>query len=235
MLPNLHPLFRLYHKSQKGNVDSTTLNEFETPDSWRETEYKEHRRSEPVPSEDLQLDEFEKALYKRESFGDSLSTDHRTYRELLKMLACAYGERKDGKRPVPSGGQRYPLELYVISKSVENIQRDIYHFNVQTHRLEQLPLSTMPEDLSEIWPNLPTEINAMVVITAVPDRSTKKYGEKGYLLTLLEAGCILQNIQLLGNHIGAGTRPYSNFRNRNLREMLKMQRKEIILTTVGVI
>lgn len=233
MTPDIHPIFRLYHKTQIAAVDPSEIEAYEHPDSWHEVEYKTYRRSRLVDIPAPRLDDFERALYTRSSFQDPEGT-RVTARDLLTVLTCAYGEREDGKRPVPSGGQRYPLELYAVTTGVEDVANGVCHFDVQTNELEQLDREYSADDVREIWDEVPESVKAMIVVTAVPDRSTRKYGEKGYLFSLIEAGCVLQNIQLASGNAGIATRPYANFKYRHLRELLGIPSEELILLSVAL-
>ena len=61
-----------------------------------------------------------------------LSLEH-----LAALLAAAY-RSIGGRRPVPSGGALYPLELYVVALTVESIESASYHYDPFRHRLERI-------------------------------------------------------------------------------------------------
>ncbi len=61
------------------------------------------------------------------------------------MLAAAYAAGAHGRRPVPSAGALYPLELYVVAAAVNGLDRGIYHFNPFRLRLARLGSFSWPE------------------------------------------------------------------------------------------
>jgi SagB-type dehydrogenase family enzyme len=124
------------------------------------------------------------------------------------------------RRPVPSAGALYPLELYVIALSVDGLDRAVSHYNPFRHRLEQL----RPFDEAEIRaamadPGLIAGTAALIVVTAMFWRSRFKYGIRGYRFVLLEAGHAVQNAVLAAAALGIEALPLGGFYDRIL-EML---------------
>ena len=59
-------------------------------------------------------------------------------RDLAAVLQASYATtRRDGelRRPVPSGGALYPLELYVVALDVDGAAPSALHYNPMRHRL----------------------------------------------------------------------------------------------------
>lgn len=112
------------------------------------------------------------------------------------------------ERPVPSGGGMYPLELYTLTRQVTGIENGIYHYNPLLHGLEQVRAVTLPDPLLRYlfmgqYPVLMAA--AIVVISAAPGRSMKKYGDRGYRYMLFEAGHVAQNMNLAACAMGLET------------------------------
>src|SRR5207247_1836025 len=63
-------------------------------------------------------------------------------RDLGALLEASYAAalRAPGavRRPVPSGGALYPLELYLLALDVDGIEPAVLHYNPFRHRLETL-------------------------------------------------------------------------------------------------
>jgi SagB-type dehydrogenase family enzyme len=102
-------------------------------------------------------------------------------------------------RPVPSAGGLFPLEIYVASQRVQDLQDGLHHYNVRNHALE--PMSNGPI-FKTLQPHLfmfqsIEHANAIVFLAAVFNRTQKKYGPRGYRYILLEAGHVAQNLCLL--------------------------------------
>lgn len=121
------------------------------------------------------------------------------------------------RRPVPSGGALYPLELYVVGLRVAGIEATALHYNPFRHRLEALG-AVDSDDVREalVDPTLVDRAAAILVVTAVFWRSRFKYGLRGYRFALLEAGHVLQNAVLAATALGLSALPLGGFYDRRL-------------------
>jgi SagB-type dehydrogenase family enzyme len=146
-------------------------------------------------------------------------------RDLAALLGAAYAatERDAGqmRRPVPSAGALYPLELYVLPLSVAGLDAANYHYDPFRHRLERL------DDLSEhdvaaalVDPTLVDAAAAVVVITAMFWRSRFKYGLRGYRFALLEAGHVMQNAVLAATALRLPALPLGGFYDTRLEALV---------------
>ena len=109
-----------------------------------------------------------------------------------------------GLRTAPSAGALYPLELYVVAGNVDGLAPGVYHYHPGRHRLQQ----TRPDDLRHLlaraahgqsWVRTAA---AVVVVTAVYDRTTRKYGERGIRYVHMEVGHAAQNLFLQAEALG---------------------------------
>ena len=126
------------------------------------------------------------------------------------------------ERPVPSGGGMYPLELYVMTRAVDTLEKGIYHYVPLHHGLEVVRRVTLPEPLLRYlfmgqYPVL--KAAAIVMISAAPDRSMKKYGDRGYRYILFEAGHVAQNLNLAASALGLETLNLGGFFDDELNRM----------------
>ena len=110
------------------------------------------------------------------------------------------------ERPVPSGGGLYPLELYVLAQHVDGLDRA----STTTCRSATASSSCAPSRCrsmltAEMFLGQPYLIDAaaVIVITAVVERSLWKYEDRGYRYILLEAGHVAQNINLCAQASGS--------------------------------
>lgn len=141
------------------------------------------------------------------------------------------------KRSYPSGGTRYPLEVYLIILNCEGIEKGLYHYNVKENSLELL----LDEDLNnwlvrntdgEKWI---TNAAVVVIITGVLDRVRIKYGDRGYRLTLIEAGHLSQNMLLLATGLGLGSCPLAGFIDSEVNRLLDINlQKEVALYMIAI-
>jgi SagB-type dehydrogenase family enzyme len=152
----------------------------------------------------------EDALAQRRSMAATepavLSLEH-----LAAVLAAAY-RSIGGRRPVPSGGALYPLELYVVALTVESLEAASYHYNPFRHRLERIgPGVRADVGAALVDPALAENAAALIVVTAMFWRSRFKYGLRGYRFALLEAGHAVQNTVLAATALRVPALPLGGF------------------------
>ncbi len=205
---------RLFHDSSKdlggGGTVGIPADEKEWPEEWLTVEYKEYPRfpSLPLPDAHQKADFFE--LVKERSSRRTFSGEAVSAKDLSMLLKYSCGIIQNAgdhnpRRAQPSGGARYPLEVYpIVLVGGEDIPAGLYHYNVRQHALDSLwqrPFSG--EDIGSMFAyEFVQRASLALVITAVFDRTQRKYGERGYRYILLEAGHIGQNIYLAAEALG---------------------------------
>jgi SagB-type dehydrogenase family enzyme len=138
----------------------------------------------------------------------------------LDVLACVLGSAYRsvaGRRPVPSGGALYPLELYVVALDVNQLESGVHHYNPYRHCLERLRAcgrAGVGEAL--VSPELAEHAAALIVVTAFFWRTRFKYGLRGYRFALLEAGHVVQNTVLVAAALRVPALPLGGFYDRLL-------------------
>jgi SagB-type dehydrogenase family enzyme len=108
-------------------------------------------------------------------------------------------------RAQASAGKRYPLEIYIVNLRAGDLQRFVYHYNPETHTLDELwSLDYFNDKIIHdmLLPDWATDAGALCFITGVPERSTSKYGERGYRFMYLEAGAVAHMLHILGSNNG---------------------------------
>jgi SagB-type dehydrogenase family enzyme len=159
------------------------------------------------------------ALAQRRSMAPAelavLSLEH-----LAGLLAAAY-RSIGGRRPVPSGGALYPLELYVVALTVESLEAASYHYDPFRHRLERIgPGVRADVGAALVDPALAENAAALVVVTVMFWRSRFKYGLRGYRFALLEAGHMVQNTVLAATALRVPALPLGGFYDRRADELV---------------
>lgn len=141
-------------------------------------------------------------------------------------------------RPVPSGGGLYPLELYVLAQRVRHLDGGVYHYVPLGHRLEVVRPDALPAHLSsEMFLGQPylVQAAAIIVITAVVERSLWKYDDRGYRYLVLEAGHVAQNINLCVAGLGLAALNLGGFFDEDMIALLKLDPDhEIVLYGVAL-
>jgi SagB-type dehydrogenase family enzyme len=143
--------------------------------------------------------------------------------ELSTLLDTAYGVRRrdDGlRRTVPSGGALYPLELYPVVLTVEDVEPGVYHYDPFAHRLADLARDVALLERALVDPDLLARTSVAVVITAVFWRSRFKYGQRAYRFALLEVGHVAQNLLLAAAALELEALPLGGFYDRRLEDAI---------------
>lgn len=126
-------------------------------------------------------------------------------------------------RPVPSGGGLYPLELYVIARTIDGLTPGVYHYAPVLDGLERLREVDVPARfLTYLFMGQPVAAEAacVVVLTAVVSRSLGKYGDRGYRYLMFEAGHVAQNSNLAAVDQGLGACNLGGFFDDELAALL---------------
>lgn len=111
------------------------------------------------------------------------------------------GVRQLTRRPYPSGGSRYGLELYAIIGACRGIPRGMYHYDPLCHRLEAL--AAPGADVNGLLrraaaaAGMSAEPQVLIVIAARFRRVTWKYSSMAYALVLKEVGALYQTMYLV--------------------------------------
>lgn len=127
------------------------------------------------------------------------------------LLAICHYAYSIANHVVPSGGGLYPLSLYVlVEKDQEtgsnNVPSGYYYYDDTSDNLVRFKQAD-EQALKHCFNDVQTPFNTSVQIVIVGDleRQTYKYSNRGYRLTLLEAGHVAQNINLCCTELGLGS------------------------------
>lgn len=158
--------------------------------------------------------------------------------ELAALLHHGYGvERHSGPamqdRPAPSGGGLYPLELSLLVRAVAGLEPGVYHYVPAANGLERLREGALPPELlTYLFMGQPwvADAAAVLVISLAGGRSLTKYGDRGYRYALLEAGHVMQNLNLVAVALGLGSVNLGGFFDDELGGLLRLDsEREICL------
>lgn len=231
-----YDLERFFYTNTQGG-DYTRTYDGDYPEEWTTIEYKEYDRCErepldpPVDQLDSSIDDALSNRYSPLAFtGESVGVE-----QLAGTLLGAFETHQfkgDGRplRAYPSAGARYPLEVYVSAAAVEGLPDGLYHVNVRTESLERIHQEPYRDRLADqSGQEIPRDAAFTVFITAVPERSRRKYDLAGYRYLLFEAGHLMQNFLLLATSLSFQGRAWAAFIEHNVRTYLKVPEDEDIL------
>ncbi len=158
--------------------------------------------------------------------------------EVAQLLWSAQGiTRRDGLRTAPSAGALYPLEIYLVAGNVNDLPVGVWHYLPDNHRLEQLgdddirtPLAHAA--LDQAWIR---DAAAVVVFTAVYERTSRKYGKRGMRYVHIEAGHAAENLFLQAVSLDLKTVIVGAFRDDAIHNTMKLPEDHapLLLMPVG--
>lgn len=149
----------------------------------------------------------EAALAARRSVRE-FSSEPLTLTEVSQLLWAAQGlNRGDGGRTTPSAGALYPLELYVVVGNVERLAAGAYRYEPYGHRIARLAAGDRRAALSDaaLRQEWMRDAAVILVLAALYERTTVKYGDRGRRYVHMEVGHAAQNIYLQAAALELGT------------------------------
>lgn len=155
------------------------------------------------------------------------SGESMTQEELASLLFFSYGitDNRRNFRAVASGGGLYPLEIYVVAMNVEGLERGIYHYNIEHNCLDVVSRGDRLAEIKEcIWfEDIDVDdATALFIVTAIFERSTLKYQDRGYRMILMEAGEVAQNLTLVANSHNLGVCLLGGFHDNIVSRILEI-------------
>lgn len=199
--------------------------------------YKEYPRLLSIPlSKDNDKGELKQLLEIRKSTR-TFSDKPLEFEELSKILrSCRILDlnRDPEKRTYPSGGARFPVELYLISFNIDRLIPGAYHYNIKKESLELLLDKDLKSKRRELISPYLENPAATVIFTSVLARSEVKYGLRAYPYSLIEAGHMGQNIHLACAEQGIGSCSVSGFIDNSVRDILDLTENEIPIYTISI-
>lgn len=152
--------------------------------------------------------------------------------QLSALLHMSYGVTRANRdtvfprpfRVVPSAGALYPLELYFHTIEVDALPAGMYHYNPARGDARLLREGDLSRQISEalVQPALASEAAMIVFVTSLFERTTFKYGDRGYRFALLEAGHVAQNLALVAGALGLASLSVGGFLDRRIDDLLDL-------------
>jgi len=184
----------------------------------------------PAPRRDGTLS-LEAALSRRRSIR-SFTSEALAADQIGQLLWAAQGiTDAQGFRTAPSAGALYPLECYVVTSD------GAFHYEPRRHRLQPRASKDLRGALAAaaLSQSAVSEAPAVIVITAVYERTARKYGaDRARRYAALEAGHAAQNVLLEGVALGLGAVPIGAFDDRRVAQVLGLASDEAALYLVPV-
>lgn len=126
---------------------------------------------------------------------------------------------------VPSGGALYPLRIYVLIERPQNgLESGYYEYDAEQNRLICFNDEVDVEQLRYCFnqEEMPFSSSVQIVIAADLERQPYKYANRGYRLTLIEAGHVAENISLYCAEQGLGACEMGGVQDEPLKQELEL-------------
>jgi SagB-type dehydrogenase family enzyme len=184
----------------------------------------------PAPRLDGEMS-LEKAIATRRSVRE-FTEETLSWEDISQLLWAAQGITDPrGLRAAPSAGALYPLELYVA------VAEGAYHYLPRGHTLQIVSEDDVRSYLWEagLRQGALQEAPAIVVVTAIYERTEAKYGDRAERYVKLEAGHAAQNILLQAAALRLGAVPIGAFYDDQIHTALALpsEHQPLYLIPVG--
>jgi len=199
--------------------------------------YGDERGSMGSSSESIKLPEpkydssvsIEQALLERRSVR-AYKDAPLTLTEVAQLLWSAQGitGSKRGYRTAPSAGALFPLEVYAVIGNVEGIAEGVYKYKPDEHELTKVREGDMRDKLAAaaLRQTCVREGAIAIVFSAVYERTTRKYGDRGVRYVHMEVGHAAQNVCLQAVSLNLGTVVVGAFRDDEVSKILNLPDEE---------
>ncbi len=178
----------------------------------------------------------EEAIAKRRSIRE-FTTQPLTLEQVSQLLWSAQGlTSPDGLRAAPSAGATYPLETYLVVGRVVGLSPGVYRYLAAQHALEKHLDGDKRSELaiaclSQSWVR---EAPVSIVLSAVFERTTKRYGKRGVQYVHMEVGHVAQNVYLQATALKLGTVIVGAFEDERVSRCLGLPQSEVPLAVLPV-
>jgi SagB-type dehydrogenase family enzyme len=170
----------------------------------------------------------EEALYQRRSIRE-YKDEPLTLKEVSQLLWAAQGiTHPSGKRTAPSAGALYPLEVYLLAGEVDELPAGIYKYLPHDHALTLIASGDHRQDVfaASLGQEMILEAPASIIISAIYERTSIKYGQRAERYVHMEVGSVAENIYLQAESLGIGTVFIGAFSDDQVKGVLNLPSQE---------
>jgi len=149
--------------------------------------------------------------------------------EVAQLLWSAQGVTTlGGFRTAPSAGGLYPLETYVVVGVVDDLAPGVYRYVANNHTLKPTVSGDKREALAAacLGQNWLASAPVILVFSAVYERTTSKYGDRGKRYVHMEVGHAGQNVSLSAVAMGLGAVVVAAFDDDEVKGVLELPAEE---------
>ncbi len=132
-------------------------------------------------------------------------------------------------RPVPSGGNLHPVEIYLAVNEDWGLQAGIYHYNSAHHSLDLLRAGNFLSTLAACLPSKKCTSTAVVLLSISIQKNHQKYSYLSYLLQTLDTGIVLEQLHFVASRLQLSPSAQLCFLDRPLHALLGLHPTEELL------
>lgn len=101
-------------------------------------------------------------------------------------------------RNAPSAGACYPIDVYVVANNVTRLNPGLYRYLVGDHKLLLIREGDVGTEVARaaLGQSMCASASVTFIWTAVPNRTTARYGDRGLRYIYMDAGHVGQNTYL---------------------------------------
>jgi len=168
----------------------------------------------------------------RRTAATALEPGEISFETAAALLRCSYGIAGEAEPPgasrrqraVHSSGSLFPVELFIHSSRVQGLNSGIYHYNPPENSLRLLRGGDHSQKLAPGLQDgrIAQTAALMVFIAVMPERSVIRYGDRGYRFALLEAGGVVQNLNLVSTALGLACVNIGEYFDREIDDVLTL-------------
>jgi len=145
-------------------------------------------------------------------------------KELSNILWAAQGitKQETGFRTVPSAGATYPLYIYFASEN------GFFLYLPKEHAIKKITGKDFRKDIAHaaLDQMFIADAGIVIIIAAIFENTTARYGERGVRYVYNEVGHCAQNIHLEAVALGLGSVPVGAYNDDELKELLGFDKEE---------
>jgi len=181
----------------------------------------------------------EEAIQRRRSVRN-FTDEPLSLADVSQLLWAAQGvtDASTQRRAVPSAGATFPLQLYAVvgKNGISGFAAGVYRYDPLSRRLERtvgrdVRAGLADAALGQAWVR---KAPVSIVVAAVYERTTVKYGERGIRYVHIEVGHVGQNVCLQATALGLGSVPVGAFYDDRVQTVLQLNRREVPLYIIPV-
>lgn len=139
-------------------------------------------------------------------------------------------------RTSPSAGALYPLEVYLVAGHMQQLPKGICKYRPHGHELIMVGEGDKRSDLcaAALGQNCIEAGSIDIVLTAVYDRTARKYGNRAERYVHMEIGHAAQNVYLQAVALGLCAVVVGAFDDERVKKVLMMETDEYPLCIMSV-